>query len=272
MCARLQSISQMLKRIESPSIETAEQLRAVLPDTLCAAHTLFSLLIPYNIDSAWLQTANEAVTALVVVKTGQTAHIAAAENADFEELRLFLQTLGGKKIYADAESLQKLGITPISRYSLMESERLEKADCGAVTVVDGFRPIYDLLLQTVPGGTDTIPAQIQEMFYKNWLSQTVRGVFGGYTVVKAIYANDGRIIASAVADFFGDLVYIRDVVTDKAYRRQGFGRACVHSLCSELKTGGNRVFLLCEDNQNENFYKKSGFVCKAQIELGIVSL
>lgn len=263
----------MLRLIEDPCINTAKTLLSRLQQDLYTAYTLFSLLDGVALDGAWVQTANdETVTALVVSTKKSTVYVSASAQADFEELRLFFRIFDGKTVYADPVSLHKLGIKPVSQLVFMELDAFPEADSNAVTVFDDFRPVYDLVMQPVSMETDVVPAIKQENMYKDWLSKTARGVFGGYTTVKAIYADSGLLLSAAMADVLGGFVYLRDVVTDRAFRRQGYGSACVRSICKDLKTENNTVFLLCDADKIEEFYKKSGFVRKAGLELGIVDI
>ncbi|MGN0570869.1 MAG: GNAT family N-acetyltransferase [Candidatus Fimenecus sp.] len=264
----------MLKIIDNLSADTAKQLVGVLPDTLCTAFTLFSLLDVHRVDGAWVQTENDSVTALVVSEGQTKAYVTAAEHADFEELQYFLRTLGGEVLHCVPEQAEKLGITPFSKKSLMELCTLPDGGKQAKTVTDNLRPIYDLLVQAASAAAgDTADFhKYSDRAYKEWLSKTVRGIFGGYTVVKAVYVGENSLLAAGVADILGKYVYIRDVVTDKDYRQMGYGSDCVRGLCADLKTADNRIFLLCGDLKTERFYQKSGFVRKGYIQQGIVEL
>lgn len=264
----------MLKRIENLSASTAKQLVSVLPDTLCTAFTLFSLLDVHRVDGAWVQTEGENVTALVVSEGQTKAYVTASDDADFEELQYFLRTLGGEVVHCLPEQVEKLGVSPFSKKSLMELYKLPGGGKQARTVNDNLRPIYDLLVQAASSaaGDNRDFQKFSDRAFKEWLSKTSRGIFGGYTVVKAVYAGENSLLAAGVADILGEYVYIRDVVTDKDYRQMGYGSDCVRGLCADLKTDSNRIFLLCGDLKTEHFYQKCGFERKGYIQQGIVEL
>lgn len=264
----------MLRIIDNLSADTAKQLFSVLPDTLCTAFTLFSLLDVHRVDGAWVQTEGDSVTALVVSEGQTKAYVTAAENADFEELQYFLRTLGGVVVHCVPKQTDKLGVTPFSKKSLMELCALPDGGKQAKTVTDNLRPLYDLLVQAASSaaGNTADFQKFSDRAYKEWLSKTSRGIFGGYTVVKAVYIGENSLLAAGVADILGNYVYIRDVVTDKDYRQMGYGSDCVRGLCADLKTDTNRIFLLCGDLKTERFYQKSGFVRKGYIQQGIVEL
>ena len=264
----------MLSLVENLSKQTAEQLHGVLPHDFVTAYMLFSLLDTFAVNGAWVQTVGDEVTALVIEKNQTKAYVAANDLADFEELRLFLRTLGGVVVHAAPCYMKRLGVTAFSRHGLMVLETLPKTKRTAQTVTEDLKPIYRLLTQNAKAAAgDTMQYRhYAEKAYKEWLSTQTRGIFAGYTVVKAVYAQENALLSAAIADVLGDFVYIRDVVTDADYRQMGYGRDCIAGLCKELKTEQNKIFLLSGDLQTENFYKKCGFRREAAIELGIVEL
>lgn len=264
----------MLKLIENLSPDTAKQLLTVFPDNLHTAFTLFALLDVHRVDGAWVQTEDERVTALVVSEAQTKAYVLASDGADFEELRLFLRTLGGVVVLCAPEITEKIGVTAFSEKSVMELSELPEGGRQAQSVNDNLRPIYDLLMQNTAAVAGDAPdfQKYADRAYKEWLSKTTRGIFGGYTVVKAVYAGENALLAAGTADILGDWVYIRDVVTDRDFRQMGYGSDCVRGLCAELKTDQNRIFLLCGDLKTERFYEKSGFRRVGYIKQGIVEL
>ena len=90
----------MLSLVENLSKQTAEQLYGFLPHDFVTAYMLFSLLDTFAVNGAWVQTVGDEVTALVIEKNQTKAYVAANDLADFEELRLFLRTLGGVVVHA----------------------------------------------------------------------------------------------------------------------------------------------------------------------------
>lgn len=267
----------MLRRIENINAQTAEQLLSVLPQDFITAFTLFALLDWCAVDGAWVQSdEKEQVTALVVQKDQTKAYVSAGENADFEELALFLRHLGGLVIYCAPEFTARLGVTPFSRHSFMVLSETPEPGKKAVSVIDtnDLRPVFDLLIQSARAAAgDSIQFQKHsERAFQEWLSRTSRGMLGGYTAVKAVYAAKNALLSAAVADTLGKFVYIRDVATDRDYRKMGYGSDCVRGLCADLKQADNQIFLLCDDLKTERFYQKTGFVRQGSVELGIVEL
>ena len=260
----------MLKRIERPRPDIVKQLEASLPQDVYSAYALLPLLDEAAANGVWVQTIADEVTALVVWPVQGCMRLAAAQTADCEELRLFLRQLGGTVECAPA-LLQKLGGKSLARRSILTLDRLsESAANKAISVYEHFEPIYALLRANADADLDGMPADDADTAYRHWLSATARGVFGGRTVVKAIYDETGAPCSVAIADICGRYVYLRDVATRKTDRGKGYGSACVRGLCRELQTAGNEIFLLCANAGTQRFYEKSGFTKKTETELGTV--
>lgn len=267
----------MLKLIENLNAETAQNLSMILPDDFVSSYVLFSLLDWYAVDGAWVQTEGEEVTALVVEKESTKLYVTASDEADFCELADFIKQLGGLVVNCSSAVTKKLNVTGFSKLSVMSLCREEESGRQAVTLNDNLRPVFNLLTQSrndiIKNGVDDLKLKkYNEKAYKEWLSRTSRGIFGGYTVVKAVYAAQNSVLSAAVADKLGERIYIRDVATDSAFRKMGYASDCVRAMCAELKTDTNEIFLVCDDIKTENFYKKLGFERKDYIELGIVEL
>lgn len=262
----------MLNLIEHISAQTVRQLYAVLPQDYVTAYTLFALLDSFAVNGAWVQTEDDVVTAVVLVKEQGQAFVAASEAADFEELRYFLRALGGVMLHAAPETMRSIGATPTSSHGLLVLKTLPELCREVITVTEDLEPIYRLLTQSAKQEeSDSAPNTLDaQNVYREWLSTQSRGIFGGYTVVKAVFSEENNLRSTAIADLLGDFVYIRDVATDANFRNRGYGRDCVVGLCKALKTEQNTVFLLSSEKKTEHFYQKCGFQKEATIELGFL--
>lgn len=263
----------MLKLVENPTQDTAAELLSCFSADLHTVHALVSLLDAPALQGVWVQTnAENRTTAILTKLQCGYLRIAAEENADFEELHLFAATFSKALIQTSPEICRKLGIETKSKNSLCALETYVAPKRKAVSVYDGFRPIYELILNTVPAASPPLPASVQENLYNEWLARTVRGVFHGFTRVTAVYAENGDLAATAFADILGNYAYLREVACAPAYRRQGYASACVRTLCGDVKKDGiQHIFLNCTA-ENESFYQKSGFQKCADLELGFLKL
>lgn len=262
----------MLKRLERPTQDTAAKLLSCFSADIYAVHALLPLPLMHSLDSVWIQADGENPPAALLVKPQHGyLRIAAGENADFTEMRLFAAAFPECPIQASPAVLRKLGIAAQSKSSLLELKTAIAPAHRAEYVYDGFRPIYDLVVGTLPAPPDTLPAEMQETLYNEWLSRTARGVFNGFTRVTAAHTENGDLAATAFADILSGYAYLREVACAPAYRKQGYASACVRTLCADMKKDGiHRIFLDCTV-QNEIFYQKSGFQKCADLELGFLT-
>lgn len=267
----------MLKLIENINAETAKTLADVLPRDLPTSYVLFSLLDWYSVNGAWVQDVDGEMTALIVEKENTKLYVTANEKADYLEIAEFIKLLGGLVVHSSAAITKRLGVTAFSKITLMTLNTVPNANKNVVTLTDNLRLVFDLVTS---GCNDIIKQGIKDRdlkkyndrAFKEWLSKTSRGILNGYTSVKAVKEAENSILSVAIADTLGDRIYIRDVATDPGFRKMGYASDCVSSLCAELKTESNEIFLACDDIKTENFYKKLGFERKDYIELGIVEL
>lgn len=261
----------MLKLSENPAQDTAAELLSCFSADFYTVYALLPLLDRHSLDGVWIQTDEKDRTTAILTKPRRGyLRIAAKENADFEELRLFAATFSQALVQTSPEIWRKLGIETKSKISLCALETYVAPKRKAVSVYDGFRPIYELIVRTLPTPPDEFPVSVQENLYNEWLSRTARGVFNGFTRVTAAYAENGDLAATAFADILGNYAYLREVACAPAYRRQGYASSCVRTLCRDLRGSVAHIFLSCAPN-NELFYQKSGFQKCADLEMGFLT-
>lgn len=250
----------MLKRLERITDDTAGQLARLFSNDLPAALAAAGC-DSIETESAWVQeTERGTVTAFCVLQKNGRASLAAAKGADTEELRAFLCASGAHDVQGEAGLLATLGVPVQTRCALMRLETPFPPEAETPFVTDGLDKIYDLLVTA-----DSIPADADE---KNiWIARNARGIFGGKTVLTAIYDETGAPISCAAADGFGDYAFLRDVASAPHCRNQGFARACVGTLCERLCEANKQLFLLAAEN-TAGFYRKCGFQKTDTVGLG----
>lgn len=269
----------MLKLIENLGAQTASQLSTFVPDTLSGRYVLFSLLDFTGVDGAWVQTIDDEVTALVVQKEMSKVFVTATDEADFYELGDFILRLGGMVVHCPDSISEKIGMTAYSKLTLMRLEGEIPEGRASVELNDNLRPVFELLIQSKkkPLITEDKKAykEIQKFTdraYNEWLAKTSRGIFNGFTSVRAVKAGENSVLSVAVADRLGSTVYLRDVATDSDFRRMGYASDCISGICKDFCKNGEEIFLACNDLQSENFYRKIGFVRKEYMDVGIFEI
>ena len=269
----------MLKIIENLSEKTAEQLYDFFCEKPSGLYVLFSLLDWTGVDGAWVQNIVGDVTALVIQREMSKVFVTATENADFYELGDFISRLGGMVIHCSPDITEKIGMTAFSKISLMCAEKEIASGRSSVELNDNLRPVFDLLTQSRQDiikqktvFTTRSVRKYTDRAYNEWLSRTSRGIFNGYTSVRAIKQGENSILSVAVADRLKNSVYIRDVATDSGFRQMGYATDCISGLCRDFKAQGDSVFLACNDLKTENFYRNLGFETKEYLDLGIIEI
>ena len=269
----------MIKLVENLSDKTALQLQPFFNSSLVDAFVLFSILDWTGVDGVWVQTEGEDVTAVIVQREMSKVYVSANGGADFYEISDFITHLGAMVVYCSSENTERLGVTAYSKVSLMELVSEPPEGRPTVELNDNLRPAFDLLVRSKKDAiskTDTVARSQLKKFtdraYKEWLSRTSRGIFNGYTQIKAVKAGENSILSVAVADRLGDFVYIRDVATDEEFRKMGYATDCISGICRGFYKQSDRVMLACNDVKTENFYKKSGFERKEYLDIGIIEI
>lgn len=269
----------MIKLIENLSDKTAVQLVEFFGSTVEGMYVLISLLDYTSVNGAWVQTQGDNVTALVVQKEMSKVFVTANDSADFYELGDFISRLGGMVIHCESTTAARIGMTSFSKISLMVLSENTEAGRASVELNDNLRPVFDLLTrskQDIIKDSAMFKSKdlkiISDMAYKEWLSRTARGIFNGFTTVRAVKSGENSILSVAVADRLEKNIYIRDVATDNDFRKMGYASDCICGICRDFKRDGDTVFLACNDSVSENFYKKIGFERKAYLDLGIIEL
>lgn len=269
----------MIKLIENLSDKTALQLVEFFGSSVEGMYVLISLLDYTSVDGAWVQTQGEEITALVVQKEKSKVYLTANDAADFYELGDFISRLGGMVIHCSSHITAKIGMTSFSKISLMVLSENIEAGRASVELNDGLRPVFDLLTksrQAIIKDTSLVKSKelkkLSDRAYNEWLSRTSRGIFNGFTTVRAVKTGENSILSVAVADRLESFIYVRDVATDSDFRKMGYASDCISGICRDFKQQGDTVFLACNDLATENFYKKIGFERKAYLDLGIIEL
>ena len=266
----------MLKLIENLSDKTASQMQPFFSDTLSGCYVLFSLLDYTGVDGAWVQTIDDGVTALVVQKEMSKVFVTATDEAEFYELGDFISRLGGMVVYCSDSISEKIGMTAFSKLTLMRLEGEIPEGRASVELNDNLRPVFELLIQSRKKAIVTQDKKAYreirkytDRAYNEWLSKTARGIFNGFTSVRAVKVGENSVLSVAVADRLGKTVYLRDVATDGDFRRMGYATDCISGICKDFRKDGEEIFLACNDLQSENFYRKIGFVRKEYMDAGI---
>lgn len=238
----------MLKRIEFTDINGMKSLSCALGNSPWAQAVGFLFSDTARLSGAWVQETEARKTALALLQKDGSLYLQADENADFEELNAFFPFAGCVSVRTTEETVQKLGAAYRPYAELYRLQKTPIASGKSVPVTDGLSSVYDLLTAGRGDETDRM----------EWISRTSRGIFGGFTAVRAIYA-DNSPVSVAVLDYTDDAAFVRDVYTHKAFRKRGLSFACLSDLLSE-NAKERSTTLLCKNSAAKRLYESLGFV------------
>lgn len=238
----------MLKRIEFTGIKEIKPLTCALGNSPWAQTVGFLFSDTARLSGAWVQEADGHKTALAILQKDGSLYLQAGENADFEEWNAFFPFAGCRAVRTTEETARKLGAAYSSYAELYRLQKAPTASGKSVSVTDGLLPVYDLLTAGRGDGADRM----------EWISRTSRGIFGDFTAVRAIYA-DNSPVSVAVLDYTDDAAFVRDVYTHAAFRKKGLSYACLSDLLSESAEERSTT-LLCKNSAAKRLYESLGFV------------
>lgn len=190
----------------------------------------------------WTQAENAAVCRVDGVMT-----LCCNEDADYEELKVFVETVGCKTLVCSYEVCAKLGYTPSASSHIVEY----KGDICVNPFCENpdLKQMHSLLLQCGFAMGD----------YGSFLADFAARLNKGTAKTSAIVSNSIDACASAL--FIGEKsVLLGAVATNPEKRGKGLASELVSSLAGEMKEQGKRVFLFCREDSLLGFYKKIGFV------------
>lgn len=192
----------------------------------------------------WVQRVDE-IPAAAISRVDGNMTLCCTENADFEELRCFINAAGYSSITYDAEYSEKLGIAPQKiSYTVKYTSGAEITD-GILFDYDK-KEIYSLLCECgfELGDYNAFLADVCARLNKS-------------TASLAAISDGGRLCACAFALFEGEKsVLLGAVATNPAARGRGYASKLVGAL-AEMKKN-KEVYLFCRNDSLAEFYAKIG--------------
>lgn len=187
----------------------------------------------------WYQWLENSVAA-IICKFEQSVIIVAEKNADFDEIKEFLEVIGFENIQAEPFILEILGFE-FTEYQVVFRES-EKG--RILPEMPNIKAVYDLLY-----GEENphITKSDFEGFYVD-LSHRIR-----HNTATAVLGESAVCVASHLTD---TAAVISGVVTKKANRKSGLGSLVLKGLVESLN--GRKVFAAAE-SLVVPFYIKNGF-------------
>ncbi len=222
----------------------------------CKIVSLFNLYFNIEMFSGfWIQyDENNRVTS-IISKFYVTLIICADNNADFEELKIFMKYIGAEQILCGKNvasyfnnKFKSHGYIMKYNNSIIESSRLE----FEVKSITEIKPIYDFLSSEQDSGFSNVDF---ESFYVD-MSHRIRH---NGSRIKGIYVS-GKLIACACTMYeTSNCAIIGAVLVKSEYRNMGYGSNIIKSFIEILLRENKKIYIFREENKNEEFYNKIGF-------------
>lgn len=194
----------------------------------------------------WVQKIN-GIPVAAVSRVDGSMTLCAGENADFDELRVFMNAAGFGSLTCSEECIKKLGIADYkTSYTVKFVGGAKLAEHRLVRDCDK-RKIYDLLCE----------CGFELGDYGAFLADVCSRLNKGTASLAAAEENGG-LKACAFALFEGKKsVLLGAVATSPSARGRGYASALVCALANEKSE--KEVFLFCRNDSLLEFYKKIGF-------------
>ncbi len=213
------------------------------------ANSLFNIYGAYpDIFLAWCQYSGDEPLSVIMLFGGEAA-VSCGKNADTDEIKNFLKSLGISECYCTEGLLCADASSVLEKHTVMqfENETHESIQGNIQTGINKpFEKIYNILSSGADGDI-SLPA------FEDWyvdFSHRVRHNAARYALSEASAAiTTAEVECNAL---------IGGVATLPSKRRSGGGKSVLLRLCRGLESEGKNVLVVSSD-ANIGFYKKCGF-------------
>ena len=220
---------------------------------ICRIICIANMYQSYSFADCWVQKqeGTERTTAYLSKMEGVIT-LFAHENADFDELYMFVKMIGASCVMCHASCAEQLHITPARTGNIMKWDA-QLSEYINRTVCPDLHQVYSVL-QACHSKAFQVPEF--EPFYLD-MSHRIR--HKGATAVG--YKTEDKLIACAMTVAETEYAAIIGAVAVlPEYQRQGIGTSVVKSLlhgCMEKHQ--KHIYVYCNSEQNVQFYRTMGF-------------
>lgn len=220
---------------------------------LCRILCIANMYQNYSFADCWVQKQEQtAKPTAYLSKMDGVITLFAHENANFDELCMFIKMIGASCIMCHASCAEQLHITPARTGTIMKwnAHLLEQANG---TVCPDLHQVYSVL-QACNSKAFQVPEF--EPFYLD-MSHRIR--HGGATAVG--YRKEDTVIACALTVAETEhAAIIGAVAVLPEYQRQGIGTSVVQSLLHRCMAKHQKhIYVYCNSKENALFYRTMGF-------------
>lgn len=207
----------------------------------------------------WIMSEKNVITS-VFTKFYDDISLVASENADFEQLKAFLEMLYYNTImcpYSLCEKINAANYIVKNAYSYVKCSEKHSAE---TLTEDNYREAYSLISREIPGsfkeGREAYLSFISDYTYRER-----RGFARG--VCTHI---EGKLSSVAITSAETDKkAIISGVACDSSFRKKGLGKTTVLSIVSILRKDNKKPYVIALNENAEGFYEHIGFKFEEKI-------
>lgn len=198
---------------------------------------------------------NEEEVCTIVTRFYDDITISSSEEADFEQLKVFLDMFYWKTVMCPKWLCEKLDLKNATVKNGYKYSAKLISDCSAERLLeDDFRSAYSLISREIPGSfKESRDAFLS--FLSDYTFRERRGFARGFCT-----HSDGKLSSVAITSAETDKnAIISGVACDSSLRKKGLGKNTVHAIAESLVKSGKKPFVIALNESAEGFYEHIGF-------------
>lgn len=200
----------------------------------------------YDFARFWVQIDDENIFRAAISRVDGCMTVCAHENADFSEIREFIDFCGFEELMCEAGVLEKLGFAADKESFIVHFRSDEDIVHDVQNSSPDMREVYNLLVR----------CGFELGTYGAFAADACARINKGTARVATVY--DGTLCACAFSLFIGfKSVLLGAVGTSPEKRGRGYASTLVKSLAFSHKD--KEVFLFCRNDGLADFYENMGF-------------
>ena len=176
-----------------------------------------------------------------------------SKEADFEEIRVFICSIGFESLCAEKEVFELCGFEETSQKRMFVYNGGEEV-FDAVQNSSEHKQVYNLISSSIEHSFPNT-----EEAYLHFLSDFTFRQRRGLARLKTIYENEKVLSCALTAAESDYAAIISGVACDKSQRGKGIGKKTVLTLAGELKKENKEVYVIALNDSAGAFYEKIGF-------------
>lgn len=191
----------------------------------------------------------------LVARFDDTFTVKAGSDADFEELKEFLDVMDATEIVTDEDTAKSLCF---ENFRTRKGYRFTGAACASdeVSVLDDslIPELYSLISEAIPDsfGKDR---NSYLSFLSDYMFRKNRGFSRACGVI-----SDGKLVSTTITSAETETsAIISGIACREGYRKYGFGKKTVLTIASILKNENKNVYVIALNESAEGFYEHIGF-------------